>query len=129
MGNNMTMQRQSVFLLVAAFLFLPGCGGGDGKPVESEADGAAQVIREFDDYKGSQAGFTGVFAKGAAPAEAQRKRYLKYNVSPGKVTVTGETATVRVKVLDEPREKVLTEVDWTFVKEGGRWKLKAAPLP
>jgi hypothetical protein len=123
----MTTQRLSGILL--ALVFLPGCGGGNGKPVETASDEAAQVIREFDDYKGSKAGFTSIFAKGAAPDEAQRKRYLKYTVAPGKVAASGETATVRVKVLDEPGEKVLTEVDWTLVREGGRWKLKAAPLP
>lgn len=108
---------------------LPGCGsGGDGKTVETEDEQVKQVIREFDDVKNHKAGFTNTFAKGAAPAEAQRKSYFKNTFAPGKVSISGDTAKVQVKVLDEAREKVQREVEWTCVKEGGLWKLKSAPL-
>lgn len=126
----MTTPRPGWLLLLPVFLGLLGCGGGgDGKPVETESDAVAQFIREFHGQTVNPTWFAATFAKGSAPAEAQRPRYTKHTYGPGKVTVSGDTATIRVKVCDERYEKVLSEQDWTVVKEGGQWKLKTAPLP
>ena len=117
-------------LLLAASLFLPGCGGGGGTPgKESEADQVAQAVREFQGATANPKWFAGAFAQGAAPAEAQRKRYVKHTYAPGSVSISGDTATIKIKVCDEKYEKVLSETEWTLVKEGGQWKLKSAPLP
>ncbi len=115
-------------LCLLALPFFIGCGSGIGTPAETQDDQVAQVIREFQGKTGNPTWFAGAFVKGAAP-EAQRNRYTKHTFAPGKVSITGDTATIKVKVIDEAANKVLSEVEWTCVKEGGQWKIKAAPLP
>src|SRR5262245_6867940 len=119
-----------LFLLVLPAL---GCGGGrDGPPPQTDAGDLIQHVREFDDRKDNAKSFAAAFAQGAAPAEPQRRRFAKFSFVPViavKPTVQGDTATVKVQVRDGATEKPVGDVDWTYVKEGGQWKLKAAPLP
>ena len=90
----------------------------------------ASAVREMADYKSSARGFTNAFVKGAAPGEAVRKRFAPYIFAPaGGASISGEGATIKVKVIDEKSDNVVGEVEWTYVQEGGQWKLKAAPLP
>jgi hypothetical protein len=42
--------------------------------------------------------------------------------------VTGDTATATVAIARQTDSDNLKEVQWSFVKEGDEWKIKAAPL-
>jgi hypothetical protein len=47
----------------------------------------------------------------------------------GKPTVSGTTATAKVRVDPASGGATVGEVEWTFEKEGEKWKIKSAPLP
>ena len=88
-----------------------------------------QFIASLDDVKNKPNILSGWFASGAAPPAAELKKYAKFTFRPnGKATISGETATAKVRVLDA-NEKQVGEVEWTLVREGDRWKLKSAPVP
>ena len=102
-----------------------GCGGDD---VGSSADELSQFISGVSDSMGNPATFVAVFATGAAPAESEQSKYLQYRFWAKDVDISGDSATVTVEISDSS-DKVVAEVEWTAVREGGQWKLKTAPLP
>jgi hypothetical protein len=88
-----------------------------------------QFIASLDDVKKDPKLLAPWFAAGAAPPAAELRKFAKYTCqADGRPTVTGDTATAKVKVLDANEHEV-GQVEWTLVKEGGNWKLKSAPLP
>ena len=73
-------------------------------------------------------GFQMLFAAGAAPADSEAPRYAKAGFYSKGVSISGDTATVKVEV--ETMEGELDELlEWTVVREGEFWKIKDAPLP
>ncbi len=72
--------------------------------------------------------FEQLFVAGAAPAESEVPRYAKTFFYANSVSVSGDTATVEVKVVT--REDDLDRLaQWTLVREEESWKIKDAPLP
>ena len=67
---------------------------------------------------------------GAAPKGAARKKYVGYQYRlVGRPTISGETATATVAFEKSSTGEKAGEKTWEFVREGGTWKIKAAPLP
>jgi hypothetical protein len=75
--------------------------------------------------------FKDYFASGATlPSEADRKRYQKYLFTAvSGPRISGDTATLTISVRDDDNPSPIGQVEWTFVREGDKWKAKSAPLP
>jgi hypothetical protein len=117
-------------LAIAVSAALSGCSSGsrDATAMTEEVT-IQQFIWSLDDVRENPKDLAGWFASGSAPPAAELRKYAKYVPRPdGKPSVSGDTATAKVKLLDS-REQEVGQVEWTFVKEGGHWKLKTAPLP
>jgi hypothetical protein len=109
-------------------LAVVGCGGG-GEPdvtqdhrISGLVSSAAEVAISADVAKS-------LFAEGAAPDDAQRKRYGEYSYWATSSQVSGNQATVQVRISTPAGDKQVGEKTWTAVKVGKSWKLKDAPLP
>jgi hypothetical protein len=119
-------------LLAPALLVVPlvGCGSPPAGPPKTDDDFVRAFVSRMPDAANDPKRFKEFWASGASvPADAQRQRYAKYHYEAGRPSIQGDTATVTVKVKDDDRPDPLGTVEWAFVKEGGRWKVKAAPLP
>ena len=83
------------------------------------------------DYAGDAKRFRGAFASGATPpADKERARFRQLLFTPeSPPVVSGDSATVRVRVRDDNSPQPLGALEWSFSKEGGKWKIKSAPLP
>lgn len=98
-------------------------GGEDGKKV-------ADLISEFEDLTNKPKEFAQAFAAGVAPKGAAQKKYNSYQYRlVGRPTVSGETATATITIEKPSTGDKIGEKTWEFAKEGGTWKIKAAPLP
>ncbi len=92
-----------------------------------EATQIALLVEEVNEAAGNSQKLAGLFATGSAPSDAQK--FTKYAFTiVGKASVSGTTGTIKVRV-DSAEGQKLGEQDWTFEKEGDKWKIKTAPLP
>jgi hypothetical protein len=118
-------------LALTALTLAPGCGASSRDAAElTNTEQITQFIYSLEDVRGNPKHLAGWFATGAAPPAAELRKFAKYHDyrPSAKPTVSGETATVKVHLFDANSQQV-GEVEWTFVQEGGHWKLKSAPLP
>jgi hypothetical protein len=121
-------------LACVVFLGLFGCGGSGGPPKLLDMGGEdgtkiASLIEDLNDAKGAGKKFATAFAKGATPSAAEAKKYNPFAFYIiGKPTVNGGDATAKVSIQKDGGGEI-GQKEWTFVKEGDAWKLKAAPLP
>jgi hypothetical protein len=96
----------------------------------SEDEKAVEAVFESvteGDYSAKK--LTPLFAAKTLPDKGtlQKMQKLAINVG-GKPVVNGSDATLPVNFADHSG-KSLGKTEWTFVKEGDRWKVKSAPLP
>lgn len=125
-----------VVIVVLLSVLPSGCGGSNSTagPGYGSADGRsiAELVEQVNDVKSNPAQLLKLFAAGAAPKDkAQIGRYTAYyfDVS-GNPSVSGDTATAKVKIRPDGKAAGTdAEVEWSFVKDGGGWKIKSAPLP
>ena len=89
---------------------------------------ASPVYQLADSVKHAQK-FRNLFASGAAPKDEQRKRFGEYAFQVSRIKPVSESEAVLNVELDDGKADRAVEVEWTVVKEGVKWKLKAAPLP
>jgi len=118
----------------AALFALVACGCGGSAPSDSktgldlggaDASAVATLVEDMNDAKGNAKKVAGMFVKGAAP---DAKKFNPYDYSiVGKPAVTGNDA--RCKVRLDAKCGTKGEQEWSFTKEGDKWKIKAAPLP
>ncbi len=120
-------RRFFVGCLCVAVCTLSITGCGRPKP-GTPAHDAAAFVAGVADAAGTPASFNSLFAEGAAPPAAERKKFQQHNYWGKQASVSGDTATVTVEVYDISGT-IVGEVEWTAVREGGQWKLKDAPLP
>jgi hypothetical protein len=121
------------FTLSAALLSLAcGCGGSSTTDNKTgldlggaDASAVATLVEDMNDAKGNAKKVAGIFVKGAAPDAKKFNSYDYYIV--GKPAVTGSDATCKVRL--DAKGATKGEQEWSFVKEGDKWKIKAAPLP
>jgi hypothetical protein len=118
--------------LLLLLLLLVGCGESDPAEIYGGVDGhtIATLISEVASRADSPQRTAEIYAAGAAPTGTALKRYLRYDYRLiGRPSVHGETGTATI-VFEEPNTgEQVGEKTWEFVKEGGTWKIKAAPLP
>ncbi len=124
------LRAAPALLRAAPALLLAGCGGTGEPRFSGEAGQIAELIHDFEDLTNSPETLPSAFAAGAAPKGAAQKKYvgLQYTLA-GKPSVSGDTATAIVVIEKSATGDKLGEKTWDFVKEGGTWKIKAAPLP
>lgn len=120
-------------LLGALFLSL-GCAGERAADVPKSGDARviSDLVEEFNEVRVDHKKATDLFAMGAAPGKAElRKKYgpLSFWPNVGGPVINGEEATLKVAVRNDETGDETGRLDWTFVKEGGAWKIKSAPLP
>lgn len=120
---------RNIRLIPAALaLALAGCGsGGDPKAPQQDAEAIAGLVADAAEKCSAPQPAKELFV--TPPDRAALKRYaaLTYEAD-GRPSVDGASATVPVKVFDTAGRE-LGRVEWTFVKDGERWKLESAPLP
>ncbi len=119
-----------LFLATLAFLSFVGCskptpigpsyGSDDGKLI-------ADVIDEFNDARSDQNSFSSLFT-GKKQWTAKKYDPFRFEIE-GQPDVTSNSATARIKVLNDGDGKERGTQTWSFVKEGEKWKIKTAPLP
>jgi hypothetical protein len=122
------------YLAIFGFLFVLGCG--DSGPSTSkegldlggaEANAIGMLLDDIAELGNNPKKVEAIFAKGAKPSDL--KSYSKYGYSlVGKPSASGTTGTCKVRIDDLKSGEKVTEIDWTFEKEGDKWKVKTAPL-
>jgi hypothetical protein len=129
----MTDRGTWLALLAGAALATGGCGEAARPPAMPAAgDGrdVALLIDEVNEFKANAKKFPTLFAAGAAPRTADLKKYGAYEFYlGGQPAVNGDAATMLVRVVRAQDRQEAGQTEWTFVKEGNGWKIKAAPLP
>ena len=120
-----------------AFLLLfvvmaPGCGGSTTGPSYGSTEGRkiAELVLAVGDSPDAKK-LAAFFVQGSGPSKAaELNRFMSnYFELVGNPSVSGATATAKVKLRDHLSGKEGGPVDWSFVKEGDQWKIKSAPLP
>lgn len=126
------VRRPIVPVAALAFALALGCGGGsDGQPLDMggpDGDKISALIEDVNDAVGSPKKQDLLFAKGAKPADQKKFAKCAYSIV-GRPSVSGGTATAKVRVDPASGGEKLGEVEWTFEKDGDKWKIKTAPLP
>ncbi len=120
-----TIRTVALFLPLAA---LVGCAGESARErPQQEDERLTTLVTGTPDKAMSPALAKAHFV--TVPPRDQLDKYAKLTFEPaGSPTVTGDAATVPVRVLT-PDGTVRGEVTWEFVKAGDQWKIRAAPLP
>jgi hypothetical protein len=136
-GSNSSWKRPAVccpvvcnriYLFAAVILFYLTVVIGCGDPVAIEAEEMNITIANLADAAADRESFRSFFVDGAAPGESQRHRYRDYYYAMKPLEISGDSATVTVRITDA-NGQVLGEKEWGFSKVGTRWKINSAPLP
>lgn len=122
--------RFPLMILGLSFCFLLGCkdknpgpdmGGTDGKQI-------ALLVDEINEAAGDRQKVKALFKTGTPLPDAQK--LTEYNFSiVGKPSVFGSSATAKVRIDNSSKGQKMTELEWSFEKEGETWKITNAPLP
>lgn len=126
----MTPCRLNVLTVLALLLQLLGCKS-ESTPQALDLGGAdanqiGVLIDELNDARGDAKKLTKLFAPGSAIPEVKKFSQYDYSLA-GKPSVSGDSATCSVRLDHVKGDKV--EKEWTFVKVGDQWKVKAAVMP
>ena len=113
--------------ILALALLAAGCGGG--QPSASDTDRLVGLVSALSDAAKDADACKKLFAADAAPKDADRARYARYNYELKSSQPSGEQCTLTVAVRDVGSGKELGEAQWTAVRVDGQWKLQSAPLP
>ena len=123
------MRAFSRLLLAAAVAGAAGCGQSTSLPPAPDLgeDGRqiATLVDRLNEDSSRPSHLKQLFAAGAT-ADSRALRQYQYGLKD-KPAVSGGTATGTV-VLEKAAGNATVEKEWTFVKEGDKWKIKAAPL-
>jgi hypothetical protein len=125
------LRNTTALSALTALTLLCGCGSGSRDAADlTEQIKVGQLVSSLEDVKKNPKLIGSWFAQGAAPPDAELRKFAKFTTykTDGLPTVSGDTATAKVNVLG-PNDQILGTVEWTFVREGGHWKIKSAPLP
>lgn len=120
---------RTILLAVLACVSVAGCGGGDEKHVQSEREALDGVLSSFSDQAPNSKTLKVYFTDGKAPdAKALRAYQGKMFSTADEPAVADAKATIKVTVADEKTGKNLGPFEWTFAKDGDKWKIESAPL-
>ena len=125
------MRMAASVTLVLGSVALVGCGRSsiETNKVGDDRTQLATLLTEFADT-GSATTMKPYFAVGSKVSPAEHKKYVALVFEfDGKPEVNGNTATGTVKMRTSSDGKEMGSKEWTFVKEGDKWKIKSALLP
>lgn len=123
------MLRWITICLALAVLLAVGCGGRSSVPDMGGEDGKkiAALIEDLNDAAGVAKKMAPLFASSVRPEPVKFGRY-SYSVV-GRPSVNGDSATCQVRIDTLAGGENKGEQQWTFSRQGGEWKITAAPLP
>jgi hypothetical protein len=113
------------FIGVSLFLQM-GCNRA--APASMATNEIASPVYELADAIKHPQRFRKLF-NGVAPTDEQRKRYGEYAFQVLQIRSVSQSEALLTVVLDDGKADHSVDVEWTVAKDGGKWKLKAAPLP
>lgn len=126
------VRRLAVSVPVLALAFAFGCGGSDAQQRldmgGADGDQISSLIEEVNEAVGNPKKLDTLFVKGSKPADPKKFAKCGYSIA-GKPSLSGATGTAKVRVDPAGGGQKLGDVEWTFEKEGDKWKIKSAPLP
>ena len=122
-----SMFRVLVFASVAVTL---GCGGSSATKEDTKR--LVDLVTEVADGISTKQGMAEIFATSAVVPQkkAEQEQYFskQFYTTKKEIRVNGDTATISVHVADRTGN-LLGDVEWTALRENGRWKLSSIPLP
>lgn len=129
------LNRRSGWALVLGLIIgalQVGCGGEttetgmtEWTPDQMEV---AMLPTRATDYSNDLTRLRSAFTKEAAPSNSDREKFAKLGFDvAGEISISGDTATFPVKIIDYEKETDTT-VTWKAQKVGEEWKLSEAPL-
>lgn len=92
------------------------------------AKGISETLELLNEYRGDSRKTATLFATGTAVPDAAKLTKFSFSLR-GSHSADGSSATLKVAIYDEAAGKDLGEFDWTFEKDGERWKIKSLQLP
>jgi len=113
-------------LMAIAILLLAGCSRP--APVNLANNEVAAPVDELAEAVDSPKKFKALFC-GTAPNDGERKRYGDYAFQVARIRSVSDSEAVLSVTIDDGKADHPNEAEWTVAKDGGKWKLKAAPLP
>ncbi len=117
---------------LVCLIAITGCGGDSGgQPLDMGGEDGTKIatlLEDVNDAVGNPKKLDTLFAKGVKPADPKKFAKNSYSIV-GKPSVSGTTATAKVRVDPAGGGTTLGEVEWTFEKDGDKWKIKNAPIP
>jgi hypothetical protein len=116
-----------MLVLLSASLVL-GCGGTYRPPSYGSEEGRniALFMEEFNEAISDARRFQNSFAdKPTQPMKVYSQ--FMYDVV-GSPSIQGDQATAKIQIRTEGGQDK-GSLEWTFVKQGDKWKIKNAPLP
>ena len=114
------------FFMGIALLLQPGCNRA--APVNLANNETAEPVDRLAEAVDSPKKFRELFC-GAVPTDADRKRYGGYAFQVAGIRSVSDSEAVLNVTIDDGKADHPSEAEWTVAKDGGKWKLKAAPLP
>lgn len=103
-----------------------GCGVGARSLLPNEQ--VQEVLGQLPEAALSDQASTALFAKGTLPEKDQRPQYALLRFYALETRMEARSGVVKVLIQDSDGHKI-GEAYWIFVREGGAWKIKDAPLP
>lgn len=134
MGHMELIMRKIMVLACILSLLVPavvlvGCGGGGGNSGSGTPEGVAQAFWKAALTGDADASWA-LLSKSVQTSLKNKEAWAKSGVSntlgsgsieAGKATINGDTATVKIKVMNGGTEVTTSEV--SLVKESGAWKV------
>lgn len=118
-------RRLALFLCLA----LNACNGPRGPgALHDEAKGISETLDLLNDYRGDAKKCALIFVTGTKIPDAKTMSRYSFSLR-GSHSASGTNATLPVVVYDESTGQEVGSFDWTFEKDGGRWKIKSLQLP
>ena len=116
--------------LVALTIGLTGCGKSEPRGPSFGSEDGKQIAVLLEDLTEAAADTPKASALFAGQPPANLKQFGRYRFEvKANPTVSGDTATATVQIVAENDGTEKGATEWSFVKEGGKWKVKTAPLP
>jgi len=131
MGKNALVGTIGLLGLAMVFSSAISCRKTTVGPAEGDTADIYEVIAGVQGSASDDERWAEVWAAGSEPEKAEREKFGKVQpvMDEDSLDVSGDSATFGVEVFDAKSNSLGPAAEWSAVKEGGKWKLKLAPLP
>jgi hypothetical protein len=122
-----TITFRPLAAIAVSLLLLTGCSRP--APASLATNPMAAPAMELSDATSRPKRFRALFVDGAAPSDAERKRFANFMFQVVQVNPISDSEAALHILVDDDAGRRIGETDWSVVKADGTWKLKTAPLP